>query len=130
MDTWKRFEPVFLSLLRVMAGLLVLQQGTSKFLNVPIGPMNNMPIQSMFGAAGVFELVCGLLLVIGLFTRPAAFLLSGMSAIGYFYIHAPRGFFPLLNGGGMVALFCFVFLFLSAAGGGPFSVDRLIRQKD
>lgn len=126
----KQFEPTLLSLLRVMAGLLILQHGTGKYLNVPVGPMNNASIQTMSGAAGAFELLCGLLVVIGLFTRPAAFLLSGMTAAAYFLAHAGRGFFPILNGGELAALYCFVFLYLSAAGGGPFSVDRMIRQKD
>ena len=82
------------------------------------------------GAAGVIELVCGVLMVIGLFTRPAAFLLSGMTAVAYFMAHASKNFFPILNGGELAVLYCFVFLYLAAAGGGPFSVDRLIRQKD
>ena len=112
------------------AGLLVLQHGTTKLLNFPVGPQNNAAIQSMGGAAGVIELVCGLLVVIGLFTRPAAFLLSGMTAVAYFTAHAGRNFFPILNGGELAALYCFGFLYLAAAGGGPFSIDRLIRQKD
>lgn len=130
MSFLKQFEPVLLSLLRVMSGLLILQHGTAKYLNVPVGPMNNASISSMSGAAGAFELLCGLLVVIGLFTRPAAFLLSGMTAAAYFLAHAGRGFFPILNGGELAALYCFVFLYLSAAGGGPFSVDRMIRQRD
>ncbi len=125
-----RFEPLFLSLLRVMTGLLILQHGTSKYLGFPVGPLNNIPMQSMAGIAGLFELVGGVLLVIGLFTRPVAFLLSGMTAIAYFTVHAGRGFFPLLNGGNLAIMFSFVCLYLSAAGGGPFSVDALIRQKE
>ena len=125
-----RFQPLLLSLLRVMAGLLILQHGTTKYLNIPVGPMNNAVLQSMSGAAGVFELFCGLLIVIGLFTRPAAFLLSGMTAVAYFLAHAGRGFFPILNGGELAVLYCFVFLYISAAGGGPFSVDSVIRQRE
>ena len=79
----------------------------------------------MSGAAGLFELVCGALVVIGLFTRPAAFLLSGVTAVAYFYAHAPGGFYPILNGGELAVLYCFVFLYLAAAGGGPWSVDRI-----
>jgi putative oxidoreductase len=115
-----------LSALRIMSGLLVLQHGTSKYLNFPVGPMNNASLTTTGGAAGVFELVCGALVVIGLLTRPAAFLLSGVTAVAYFLVHAPRGFFPLLNGGETAALYCFTFLYLSAAGGGPLSIDRLI----
>ena len=116
----------FLSALRIMSGLLVLQHGTSKYLNFPVGPMNNASLATMGGAAGVFELACGALLVIGLLTGPAAFLLSGVTAVAYFLVHAPRGFFPLLNGGEAAALYCFTFLYLSAAGGGPLSIDRLV----
>jgi len=108
-----------------MLGLLVLQHGTAKYLNFPAGPMNNASLMTMSGAAGVIELVGGVLLVIGLFTRPAAFILSGMTAVAYFYVHAPRRFFPILNAGELAALYCFVFLSLAAAGAGPLSLDRL-----
>jgi putative oxidoreductase len=127
MDFLKPYTSQLLSALRIMSGLLVLQHGTAKYLNFPVGPMNNASFQSMSGAAGLIELVCGALVVIGLFTRPAAFLLSGMAAVAYFYAHAPAGFFPILNRGELAALYCFVFLYLAAAGGGPWSVDRLIR---
>ena len=112
-----------------MSGLLILAHGTMKYLNFPIGPMNNASPTTMGGAAGLFELVCGGLLVVRLLTRPAAFLLSGMTAVVYFYAHAPRGFFPGLNGGELAALYCFVFLYLAAAGGGPWSLDRLWERK-
>ena len=79
----------------------------------------------MGGVAGILELVGGVLLVIGQFTRPVAFILSGMTAVAYFYEHAPRGFFPILNGGELAVLYCFVFLYLASAGGGAWSVDRL-----
>lgn len=121
----KPFAPQLLSLLRFMSGLLVLQHGTSKYLNFPTGPMNNASPTTMSGAAGIIELVGGVLLVIGLFTRPAAFILSGMTAVAYFYVHAPRGFFPILNAGELAVLYCFVFLYLAAAGAGPLSLDRL-----
>jgi putative oxidoreductase len=80
-------------------------------------------LNSMPGYAGVIELVCGVLLVIGLFTRPAAFLASGMTAVAYFMVHAPQGFFPILNKGELAALYSFVFLYIAAAGPGPWSVD-------
>lgn len=112
-----------LSVLRIMSGLLLLQHGTTKILNFPTGPMNDASLTSLSGIAGLFELVGGVLLVIGLFTRPAAFVLSGMTAAAYFIAHAPRGFFPMLNGGELAALYCFVFLFIAAAGSGPWSVD-------
>jgi putative oxidoreductase len=125
MDFLKPYAWQFLSVLRVMSGLLVLQHGTTKYLNFPVGPMNNASPMTMSGAAGLIELVCGALVVIGLFTRPAAFLLSGMTAVAYFWAHAPRGFFPILNAGELTVLYCFVFLYLATAGGGPWSVDRL-----
>jgi putative oxidoreductase len=130
MDFLKRFEPFLLSLLRVMSGLLLLQHGMTKLLNFPVGPQNNTSIHSISGDAGAIELIAGILLVIGLFTRPAAFIASGLTAVAYFLVHANRSFFPIINGGELAVLYCFVFLYLSAAGGGPFSVDRIIRQKD
>lgn len=119
------YTPQLLSVLRVMSGLLLLQHGTTKYLDFPAGPMNDASPFTMGGFAGVLELVGGVLLVIGLFTRPVAFILSGMTAVAYFYAHAPQGFFPILNGGELAVLYCFVFLFLAAAGGGPLSIDRM-----
>jgi putative oxidoreductase len=130
MTLFKPYTPQLLSLLRFMSGLLVLQHGVTKYLNFPAGPMNNASPMTMSGAAGILELVGGVLLVIGLFTRPAAFILSGMTAVAYFYVHAPRGFFPILNAGELAVLYCFVFLYLAAAGGGPWSLDRLWRGKE
>lgn len=126
----QHFAPQLLSVLRIMSGLLFLQHGTTKYLNIPVGPMNNASLNSMSGAAGVIELVCGVLLVVGLFTRPAAFIASGMCAVAYFYAHAGRGFFPILNGGELAVLYTFTFLYLAAAGGGPLSLDRIIRKAD
>lgn len=118
------WTPQLLSVLRIMSGLLLLQHGTTKYLNFPEGPMNNASPFTMGGFAGLLELVGGVLLVIGLFTRPVAFVLSGLMAVAYFYAHAPQGFFPILNDGELAALYCFVFLYISAAGGGAWSVDR------
>ena len=129
MDFLRPYAPQLLSVLRFMSGLLLLQHGTTKYLNFPVGPMNNASPMTMGGAAGLFELVGGVLIVLGLFTRPAAFILSGMCAVAYFYVHAGRGFYPLLNGGELAALYSFVFLYLAAAGGGPISLDRLIRKE-
>ena len=112
------------SVLRIISGLLLLQHGTAKYLSVPIGPMNNASPLTMSGAAGILELIGGIMLIIGLFTRPVAFVLSGMTAVAYFYAHAPRGLYPILNGGELAVLYCFVFLYLAAAGGGAWSVDR------
>jgi putative oxidoreductase len=123
MDFLRPYTPQIRSILRIMTGLLILQHGTSKYLSFPQSQMSNTPAMSMGGAAGILELVGGVLLVIGLFTRPVAFILSGMCAVAYFYAHAGRSFYPLLNGGELAALYSFVFLYLAAAGGGPWSID-------
>ena len=128
MDFLKPYTAQLLSVLRIMSGLLVLQHGTTKYLSIPLGPMNNASPMTMSGAAGLIELIGGVLLVIGLFTRPAAFILSGMTAVAYFYAHAPAGFFPILNRGELAALYCFVFLYLAAAGGGVWSLDSWLRR--
>jgi putative oxidoreductase len=123
-ETCATWRPRLLSVLRFMAGLLVLQHGTAKMLGFPALPQfANLQTFGMSWWAGVIELIGGALLVIGLFTRPAAFILSGMCAVAYFYAHAPRGFFPIANGGELAALYCFVFLYLAAAGPGPWSAD-------
>lgn len=118
---------ILLSVLRIMAGLLILQHGTTKILGIPQSQMTGIDLTSMAGIAGIFELIGGALLVIGLFTRPVAFILSGMLAVAYWMVHAPQGFYPLLNGGELAALYCFVMLYLAVAGGGLLSVDRLFR---
>ncbi len=125
MNLLKPYTAQLLSILRILSGLLFLQHGTTKYLNFPVSPMNNASPATMGGAAGLIELVGGILLVIGLFTRPVAFILSGTMAVAYFYAHFPKGFFPLLNGGELAALYCFVFLFVAAAGAGAWSVDEL-----
>ena len=124
MDFLKPYASHLLSVLRIMAGLLLLQHGTTKYLGIPVGPMNGASPFTMTGAAGVLELVGGALIVLGLFTRPVAFILSGMLAAAYFLAHAPQGFFPILNRGELAALYAFVFLYLAAAGGGAWSLDR------
>lgn len=123
------FKDHLLSVLRVVAGLLFLQHGTTKYLSFPVSDMSGVNPLSMSGAAGLIELVGGVLIVAGLFTRPVAFILSGTMAVAYFYAHFPRGFFPLLNGGELSALYCFVFLFIAAAGGGALSIDRLRNRR-
>ncbi|MFZ4807225.1 MAG: DoxX family protein [Hyphomicrobiaceae bacterium] len=129
-NTLDKVSPYVLSVLRVMSGLLLLQHGTIKFLSIPVGPMNNTDPTSLSGIAGMIELVCGPLLILGLFTRPVAFLASGLTAFAYFLAHAPRGFYPILNGGELAVLYSFVFLYLAAAGGGALSLDRLFRRSE
>jgi putative oxidoreductase len=126
----KPYAPQLLSILRIVSGLLILEHGTGKYLNFPVGPMNNASPSTMAGAAGVFELIGGALLIVGLFTRPVAFILSGMTAVAYFYAHAPRGFFPILNGGELAVVYCFLFLYMAAAGGGAWSLERLWHGSD
>jgi len=119
-----------LSILRIMSGLLFLQHGTTKYLNFPVSQFNNASPFTMSGASGVIELIGGALLVIGLFTRPVAFIMSGNMAVAYFYAHAPQGFFPILNGGELAALYSFVFLFIAAAGGGIWSIDQIRERRE
>jgi putative oxidoreductase len=125
--TW---SPRILSVLRIMASLLLLQYGTAKLLGFPVLPyLNNVERFSLFWTAGLFEFFGGLLLLIGLFTRCVAFVLSGLMACAYFIYHVPKGFYPLLNGGDLAVLFCFVFLYFAFAGGGAWSLDALVRKK-
>jgi putative oxidoreductase len=119
-------RPWTLSLLRIIVGLLFLEHGTSKYLSLPVSQATGVHMASLSGINGIIELVGGVLIVIGLFTRPVAFILAGDMAVAYFLAHAPRGFFPLLNGGELAIVYCFVFLYLAVAGGGPWSVDHLL----
>jgi putative oxidoreductase len=119
-----------LSVLRIFTGLDLLQHGTGKILGFPMVSMfANVHINSLAGAAGLIELIGGILFTIGLFTRPVAFILSGFTAAAYFMAHASRGFYPISNGGELAALYCFVFLYFTFAGGGPWSVDALLGRK-
>ena len=123
------WTPRLLSVLRIVAGFLFIAHGAQKlfgFLAPPGAP--TPPLMSQIGIGGVLEFVGGLLLMLGLFTRPVAFILSGMMAVAYFQMHAPGGFWPLQNKGELAVLYCFVFLFLAVAGGGEWSLDRLLRR--
>ena len=123
------WAPRLLSILRIMSGLLLLQHGTGKLLKFPMGVVPpTFNLMSMPGYAGFIEFVCGILLVLGLFSRPAAFIASGMTAVAYFTVHAPQGFFPILNRGELAVLYCFVFLYVAAAGPGPWSLDALRKK--
>ena len=109
---------------------MFLEHGTAKYLKFPAGtPFEKVELFSLIGAAGVLELVLGGLLMIGLFSRIVAFILSGEMAFAYFIGHFPRGFFPLLNNGTAAILFCFACLYLATAGGGPYSVDAMMKRK-
>jgi putative oxidoreductase len=125
--TW---SPRLLSILRIVAALLFLQHGLAKLLHFPhVAMFDQLQLFSLLGLAGVIELVGSVLLLIGLFTRPVAFIMSGEMAVAYFMAHAPRGFFPILNQGELALLFCFVFLYLAAAGGGQWSVDAALGER-
>lgn len=128
-DRFAAYQPHLLSVLRIMSGLLFLQHGTAKVLGFPAVEGVPPPGLSLAGLSGPLELILGLLLVLGLFSRPAAFLASGFCAVGYWAIHGGQGFFPILNGGELIALYCFVFLYLTAAGPGPWSLDAVMRKK-
>ena len=120
-QTW---SPRVLSVLRIMTALLFLQHGTAKYLGFPhVAAFDDLQFLSLLGASGALELVGGVLMLIGLFTRPVAFILSGFMAVAYFLAHASQGFYPLLNQGELAVLYCFVFLYLSVAGGGAWSLD-------
>jgi putative oxidoreductase len=122
--------PILLSVLRVVSAFLFMAHGTQKLLAWPVNqPRNTVELMSLSGAAGILEVFGGAMLLFGLFTRPVAFILSGEMAVAYFLRHAPRDFWPILNGGEVAALYCFLFLYFAAAGGGAWSLDALMRGR-
>ena len=123
------WSPRVLSILRIMAGLLFLEHALSKFFGFPTPFPLPGPLPPLLIAAGAIELVAGALIAFGLFTRTAAFIASGEMAVAYFMQHAPKGFWPLANGGEGAILFCFVFLYLVFAGPGPWSLDAILGRK-
>ena len=127
-DQW---TPHLLSVLRVVAGFLFMVHGTQKLFGwpMPMGGGGPIDVTSLIGMAGLMEVVGGALMVVGLLTRPVAFLLSGEMAFAYFTRHAPRDFWPLANGGELAALYCFLFLYFSVAGAGPWSIDAWLRSQ-
>lgn len=130
------WAPRVLSILRIATAFLFIAHGSQKLFGFPPSPQQAgqaaapFSLFSMIGIAGVLEFFGGLLLLLGLFTRPVAFILSGMMAVAYFMAHAPGGFWPVLNRGELAALYSFVFLYLAAAGGGVWSLDNLWRRGD
>jgi putative oxidoreductase len=125
-----RWTPRLLSVLRIIAGFLIMPHGAQKLFGfLATSPMMGpYPLASLMGFTGVLEFFGGLLLLIGLFTRPVAFILSGLMAVAYFMAHAPGGFWPLQNKGELAVIYCFVYLFFAVAGGGEWAVDRLIHR--
>jgi putative oxidoreductase len=123
-----KWQPAALSLFRFITGLLLFQYGVAKIFKVPVVPQF-AELPPLIMTAGTIELVLGALLMIGLFTRISAFILSGEMAFAYFMGHLPRGFFPVLNNGTAAILFCFACLYLSTSGGGPWSVDAMMKKR-
>ena len=120
----ERWGPRLLSALRIVAAFLFMAHGAQKLFAWPVAePRDPVPLISIIGLAGVLEVFGGLLLLLGLFTRPVAFLLAGEMAVAYFLRHATQGFWPILNQGELAALYCFLFLYLAAVGPGPWSLD-------
>jgi putative oxidoreductase len=132
-DKLSAYRPQLLSILRIVAGLMFMQHGLQKIFGFPAPAMMPFDILSQMGIGGVLELVGGAMLVLGLFTRCVAFVLSGMMAVAYFQFHWNFGAaspFPMVNQGELAALYCFTFLYLAAAGGGAWSVDNLLKRTD
>ena len=125
------WAPRVLSIVRVVSALIFMEHGTQKLLNFPPNPPGRAAVElfSLYGFAGALEIVGGILLVLGLFTRPVAFILAGEMAFAYWMGHAPRSFFPILNGGDASILYCFLFLYLAFAGGGAWSLDQKLWKR-
>lgn len=125
------WTPRILGVMRIVTGFLFLQHGTAKLFGVPhIAMFDGIQLFSLIGVAGVLELIGGILILLGLFTRLTAFILSGEMAVAYFMAHAPHGLLPILNQGELAVIYCFVFLYLAAAGAGSFSMDALLCRHD
>lgn len=127
---WSAWAPRFQSLLRIMAGFMFMLHGTTKLFGFPApSPGGPVALMSQVGLAGALEVLGGALLMLGLFTRPVAFIVSGEMAVAYFQVHFPKSFWPSINGGETAALYCFIWLYFSAAGGGPWNIDGLFRKR-
>jgi putative oxidoreductase len=123
-------QPIILSIFRIITALLLFQFGVAKLFKFPPVPMfEKVEVLSLFGIAAIIEFIFGGLLILGLYSRIAAFILCGEMAFAYFIGHFPRGFFPLLNNGNLAIMLCFSCLYLACAGGGPWSLDAMIRKK-
>jgi putative oxidoreductase len=128
-ETLAAWTPRALSVLRIITGLMIIEHGMAKYVGFPAVPaLANVQPLSMPGIGGMIELVGGALLILGLLTQPVAFILSGEMAVAYFMVHAPRSFYPLINGGSLAIIYCFACLYLSTAGAGPWSVDAAMKK--
>ena len=129
-DILTKWQPIALSVLRFYAGLSIIEHGAAKILGFPtVAALGNPKVGSLPWTGGMIELIGGALIIVGLFTRPVAFIMAGFTAVAYFMVHAPKAFYPVLNGGELAAVYCFVFLYLIFAGGGPISLDAVMRKK-
>jgi putative oxidoreductase len=125
MERWLgRYSPYIYALLRMVAGFLFFQHGSQKLFGIP-GTLPPVDVMTQAGLAGIIELIGGTLIAVGLFTSPVAFIASGEMAVAYFQVHAPRAFWPMMNGGELAALYCFLFLYFAAVGSGKWSIDSL-----
>ncbi len=127
---WIALAPYLLSLLRIVAALMFMQAGTVKLFGWPVSMPGggSPPLMSQICIGAMLEFVGGALLLVGLFTRPVAFILSGEMAVAYFQFHYPRGFWPVVNEGQPAVLYCFIWLYMSARGAGPWSLDAMLRK--
>lgn len=129
-DSFARYAPQMLGLLRIVSGLLFLAHGLVKLVGFPPGAQpGQQELMTLMGIGGLIELVAGALIMLGLFTRPAAFIAAGEMAVAYWMFHFPRDFYPVANEGDAAILYCFIFLYLVAAGPGAFSLDRRSRGR-
>jgi len=127
---WQSWSPHIRGLLRIVAALMFMSAGTMKLFGLPTTPMKGgIPLISELGLAGTLEVFGGALILIGLFTRPVAFILSGEMAVAYFQAHFPKGVWPTLNGGQPAVLYCFLWLYFSAAGAGGLSIDSMLKTR-
>src|SRR5215475_1108451 len=126
----ERWAPRMLSILRIVAALIFIEHGTQRLVGFPSAPANGFPeTLSLHWWQGIIELAGGALLLLGLFTRLTAFFLAGDMAFAYWMVHAPKGIYPVLNGGDAAILYCFVFLYIACAGPGPWSLDGSVKRK-
>jgi putative oxidoreductase len=123
------WAPRALSVLRIITGLMIIEHGMAKLIGYPVVPaFANLKPLSLIGTAGFIELIGGALLIVGLLTQPVAFIVAGEMAVAYFMVHFPKSFYPLVNGGTLAIAYCFACLYLSTAGGGPWSVDAAMKR--
>lgn len=128
-DFLSKWQTIALSVLRIYTGLSIMQHGTAKILGFPAGAAGSPAVGTLAWTGGMIELIGGALIIVGLLTRPVAFIMAGFTAVAYFMVHAPQSFFPIVNKGELAAVYCFVFLYFIFSGPGPLSLDAILRKK-